>query len=401
MKCFGYLRVLLLLHACVGVIFGQTNSPGPPISGESWLMHLQRTFDETSMGKTGRLGPATFADDQNIGGLGEPSRTAGLHVSLSGADLYRLNCRACHGEAGTGAPPEINSVINPVRSGSVTAVMARMKSVGMDMSRAEASKLAEQSRAAIVDRLHNGGKDMPAFAHLSPAEVLLLLGYLNELAEVPGAPRAHGSLESSRLRAGELIARSTCHICHAAAGKNPTPQELSEGAIPPLSSLTTRTTRNEFIRKVTRGAPVTMGSPQIVYRGRMPVFSYFSAEEAGDVYEYLEAYPPREQATAPLTIALWQHPASSNEPPSGAAASLAGSRPPARAGESTVRESPILLPVAGLLVLLLVGGGLGFTIYEMTKLAADSKPDVASHEVRVDVPATPAASLQRGWWHEA
>jgi hypothetical protein len=34
-----------------------TNSAPTAVSGESWLNHLHRTFDETSMGKTGQLGP--------------------------------------------------------------------------------------------------------------------------------------------------------------------------------------------------------------------------------------------------------------------------------------------------------------------------------------------------------
>ena len=32
------------------------------VSGESWLLHLGRSFDNTSMGKTGRLGPGPQAD---------------------------------------------------------------------------------------------------------------------------------------------------------------------------------------------------------------------------------------------------------------------------------------------------------------------------------------------------
>ncbi len=34
-----------------------TNLRPTAVSGESWLQHLGRSFDETSMGKTGRLGP--------------------------------------------------------------------------------------------------------------------------------------------------------------------------------------------------------------------------------------------------------------------------------------------------------------------------------------------------------
>jgi len=118
--------------------------PPAPVAGESWLKHLQRSFDETSMGKTGQLGPPTavpaveFARWQQ--GLSPESGNA--NVTLHGSDLYRMNCRGCHGADGQGAPPEINSVINPVRATSAAAVMERMKTAGMDMNRADAVKMA-------------------------------------------------------------------------------------------------------------------------------------------------------------------------------------------------------------------------------------------------------------------
>ena len=40
--------------------------------------------------------------------------------------------------------------------------------------------------------------------------------------------------------------KSTCHICHNAVGPNPNPQQILEGAIPPLSTLTTRTSMPEY-----------------------------------------------------------------------------------------------------------------------------------------------------------
>ena len=91
--------------------------------------------------------------------------------------------------------------------------------------------------------------------------------------------------------------KSTCHICHSAAGPNPGPQQLLDGAIPPLSTITTRKSNPDFVRKITSGAPVVMGSPVLSYRGRMPVFGYLSKEEAADVYLYLTQYPPRDVVT--------------------------------------------------------------------------------------------------------
>src|SRR5215471_21671094 len=115
------MKSLTLVGVLVVSSLAQSNAtkavPPTPVAGESWLNHLHRTFEETSMGKTGRLGPA-------IPSLGEetpdwqPQLTddsAKLTKTLQGADLYRMNCWGCHGESGLGAPPEINSVINPAR----------------------------------------------------------------------------------------------------------------------------------------------------------------------------------------------------------------------------------------------------------------------------------------------
>ena len=60
---------------------------------------------------------------------------------------------------------------------------------------------------------------------------------------------------------GEFIVKSTCHSCHSAVGPDPGPQELLDGAIPPLSTLTTRKSQPEFIHKVTQGTSVLMGTP--------------------------------------------------------------------------------------------------------------------------------------------
>ena len=96
---------------------------------------------------------------------------------------------------------------------------------------------------------------------------------------------------------GEFIVKSTCHSCHSAVGPDPGPQELLDGAIPPLITLTMRKSQSEFIHKVMQGTPVLVGTPPLLYWGRMPVFYYLSEEEAADVYLYLTLYPPSEQAT--------------------------------------------------------------------------------------------------------
>ena len=124
----------------------QRNDAGvTSVSGVSWLVHLNRSFGDTSMGKTGHLGPSPEQDAATSWPSELPIHSATETVSLHGGDLYRLNCQGCHGESGAGAPPEINSLINPVRATSVTLVMARMKNSGMDISHADAAKLAQQA----------------------------------------------------------------------------------------------------------------------------------------------------------------------------------------------------------------------------------------------------------------
>ncbi len=372
--------ILLLVCAALSVV-----APSPAamarevsvtgVAGRSWLDHLNRSFQETSMGKTGHLGPAAPLPNEPTSrwqlGLSPGLAT---EVSLHGADLYRLNCQACHGEAGLGAPPEINSVINPVRATSVAMVLERMKTTGMNMSHAEAAKMAEQSKDALLERLHKGGQDMPAFPHLDEGEVRALVAYLKQLSGLPGADREQASVRESPIRVGEHIVKSTCHICHAAYGANPSPQQIAEGAIPPLSALTGRVTLPEFVRKVTAGAPIVMGEPATECRGRMPVFYFLTQDEAADVYLYLTLYPPykfaaldpsgppaptdRASGDAALLPAATASVGTDPEPPSGPGPGL----------ESGVQLAPSL--AFGLFLTMLLVGGCAFTVRECMRLSA-------------------------------
>lgn len=269
-----------------------------PVAGESWLVQRHRAFGATSMGKSsGVYGPAA-----PMPGEGPPPHPA-LQLSnkftaqttrLYGSDLYRLKCQACHGASGAGAPPEINSVIDPVRATSAKMYMERMKKAGMDVTSKDATTLARQARETLLDRLHKGGTDMPSpNPDLTDAEVRSLFAYLRQLAGIPGAERQQVPVVEPPLRVGEHIVKSTCHICHASVGHNPSPRELLEGQIPPLNSFTSRLGLNEFVAKVTAGASVLEGSPAAAVRGHMPVFSYLTPDEAADAYLYLSLYPPR------------------------------------------------------------------------------------------------------------
>ncbi len=269
-----------------------------PVEGESWLERLHRPFDETSMGKSsGVYGPAAPMPSEwplPHPALQLSNEFTGQSTTLHGSDLYRFKCQGCHGAFGTGAPPEINSVIDPVRATSARMYIERMKKVGMDVASKDAVPLAGQAEAMLLDRLHKGGTDMPSpNPYLTNAEVRSLFAYLRQLAGIPGAEKRQVPVVEPPLRVGEHIVKSTCHICHASVGPNPSPRELSEGQIPPLSRLTTRLSLNEFVTKVTVGTPVLEGSPAMPARGHMPVFTYLTPDEAADAYLYLSLYPPR------------------------------------------------------------------------------------------------------------
>ena len=340
-----------------------------PVGGESWLNHLHRSFEETSMGKTGRLGPVLPAaeDDTADWQTQLTSDSTKRTVTLHGADLYRMNCWGCHGESGLGAPPEINSVINPARSMSTKLVMDRMKERGMDISRANATELANQTKTALLERLHKGGTDMPSFPYLSEPEAHAILSYLKQLAEVPGAEKQQATITESRLQVGEHIVKSTCHICHNAVGPNPGPEQLFNGVIPPLNTLTIRTSLPGFERKVRSGAPILMGTPASLCRGRMPVFYYLSPEEVADAYLYLRRYPP--VSTMPNSVMAFaeQKQASSKVSPVAFSVEGASVFPPAN-----VRDLSLIVfqfgaaTVAGLLLV----GGFWFTLREIRRLTA-------------------------------
>ena len=359
----------LLATSLLGQTVGSKENP-TAAAGESWLNHLHRGLDETSMGKTGMLGPPTLVTGEPASVRPTAAQSTRQAITLHGSDLYRLNCRGCHGEFGLGVPPEINSVINPTRATSAAVVMERMKSRGMDMSRADAAQLANQSKAALLERLHQGGTDMPPFPHLSGPEIRAIFAYLRELAEIPGAEKQRVTLEESPIRVGEHVVKSTCHICHDASGPNPGPEQLLAGAIPPLSTLTSRTTLPAFVQKVRHGSPILMGTPLAPYRGRMPVFHYLSDEEASAAYLYLKTYPPYQWAVLdPAKPA----PAPAQEATNNAISfgrNIESAQPSAR--EVAEMKIAVLPLAAEIFVVLLLAGGMVYTVLEVRRIAARS-----------------------------
>ena len=298
-KTKPFLLAVLAVAMFIGAstLLGQTaatkDSIVTPVQGESWILHLNRSFSHTSMGKTWDLGPAPPGPGEESSWKLQLSPDYSTQtLTMHGSDLYRISCRGCHGPVGQGAPPEINAVTGPVEATSVEATMERMKKAGRDIDLADARTMAKESKESLIKRLHVGGKNMPA-PTLTEPEIHSLVAYLEELSDVPSAEKNQIAIKQTPVRVGEHIVKSTCHVCHSATGPDPTPQQILQGAIPPLSTLTTRVSLPQFVQKVTYGAPIVMGTPPTTYRGRMPVFTYLSQDEAADAYSYLLLYPPR------------------------------------------------------------------------------------------------------------
>jgi mono/diheme cytochrome c family protein len=251
-------------------------------------------------------------------------------------------------------------------------MMERMKQRGMEIGSGAANEMAKQAQEALVQRLHNGGTDMPSFSYLSEDEDHALIEYLKQLSGVPGAKQM--SIAASPTRTGELVVKSTCNICHGATGLNPTAAQLEDGAIPPLQTLTTRTDESQFIRKVTSGAPILMGTPPTMHRGRMPVFYYLSADEVADAYLYLTTCPPSPFSAATPVVAASQTDSRSDATSPDKARSLAPLQAAVIAPVATtsdgISDAVVTLSLIGLgaMMLVLICGGLVYCGYEICRL---------------------------------
>ncbi len=260
------------------------------VSGPSVLRGLGLTPQQSPMGWTGYLGPSPDAAVPQL--VMTTASAVPNSFVVGGADLYRFNCQACHRADGRGTGAAIPSLIDPIRSMSADIMRQRMVDKGHPVSAAFARELAAGSREDVLDRLRNGGERMPAFAHLSGAEIRALLAYVEWLAGVPGAGGGQMRLVEPASRVGEQVVKGTCHICHDATGPWPDRRALLEGAMPSLASVAGQRNLHDVVTKVRVGKPVIMGNPDLMYRGRMPVFDYLSDREVAAGYAYLNAYPP-------------------------------------------------------------------------------------------------------------
>lgn len=261
------------------------------VEGPSNFHRLSIPIESSAMGRTGLLGPPPGSQAM---APSDPlySEEFMRSVTLTGADLYRLSCQSCHRADGSGVPPEINALIGPVQATSPSLMERRMKERGRPITAAFARELASGSMKDLLSRLKNGGQKMPSFGYLTDGEAEALIGYLDLLAGVPAVGKERTVTEPAA-RVGELLVKGTCHICHDATGLWPSPEDLLQGAVPPIARFTAEKTMPEVVRKVRHGAPVTMGVVPFPYRGRMPVFDYLSDDEVVSAYFYLMTYPPQ------------------------------------------------------------------------------------------------------------
>ena len=264
-----------------------------PVEGPSTLHHLRLSIETSSMGWEGQWSPPPAMPppappDRPVR---VPDPTAGLVVT--GADLYRVSCRACHKADGSGGPPEINSLIGPVQSASARWMTERMKAMGRPVDPAFIRQLTSSTEADLRKRLKSGGHNMPSFAHLSDAEITVLRPYLDEMARVPGAEREQRTITEPAARVGELIVKGTCHICHDATGPDTKPTTVLSDVIPSLASIPRQKTLGQFAQKIRQGAPIPLSAGGVMSRGRMPVFAYLTEAEVAFAYSYLITYPPR------------------------------------------------------------------------------------------------------------
>jgi mono/diheme cytochrome c family protein len=291
------------------------------VSGPSWLHHLGVTVDGSPMGRMGGTGPAAPTDrrepsleavsghERGIGGImqrflgllpgkrDQAQRTFHEPFDLTGEDLYRLNCRSCHGPDGEGSPPDVNSLIGPVQGTAPDRIQDRMAARGRTIPEDLAVELAAQAKEGILDRLQNGGEKMPPFRHLRGEEVEALFGYLRRLAEIPETSST-ALVRESAARVGEHLTKGTCHVCHDATGPGGHHATMMRGIIPSLTSFPRDYSLNAVIHQARDGSSEMMG---MMGRGMMsgggretmPPLPYLTEAEVAAAYFYLEEYPPQ------------------------------------------------------------------------------------------------------------
>ncbi len=261
----GALLAVLALGTLPARAAESSTEPVTAPTGASLIAKLKTGVDWTTFGRAGEGQEASAT-------LGaKPAGSSWLRdgFELTGADLYRLDCRSCHGPDAKGSRSGIPPLQDAfARSGDTKA--------GPD-----------EGELRVRHRLLTGGNVMPPFNHLTSQEVNVLLGYLHWLANGAKGTPPSAQVHQPADRVGEHIVKSTCQVCHDAVS-GPWRQPVDQQTVVPLTQMTELLSVKQFVRKVRTGSPVA-GNPH----GRMPRLGYLSPQELEAAYVYLTAYPPK------------------------------------------------------------------------------------------------------------
>lgn len=291
--CIRLALVLLPALAC-DAGRGEPARPSPAAVsalGPSWLTRLGVTVQSTALGRTGGTAPPAVAPPR------EPTPNARgalpeAPFDLTGADIYRMSCRACHGPGGAGAPPQITSLVGPVQATSAALLRERTASAQSAPSEQMIAELTRQAQTAVEQRIERGGQKMPAFDYLTEPERRALWEHLRVLADVPEAKGHETRLSLSAGRVGALIVRGTCHICHDATGPGGHhPGMMMHGIVPSLEGMRAYPFWM-FAEKVQRGRVQGMHGMHGMHwmmgqAAQMPALPYFTRAEIAAVYRFL------------------------------------------------------------------------------------------------------------------
>ncbi len=172
--------------------------------------------------------------------------------SITGKDIYRLNCAGCHGTDRSGYSDIYPSLLN---------IQERL------------------SKEEVLKQINNGIGQMPPFLHLTPEEKNALIAFLfeekNEIVESP--------IENL----GERIFMSNCSSCHRATINDPKPPNVRMMEPAPLAGATKRFTKEEIFKILETG---------VCY---MPSFSHFNQDERDALYSFVKSLEGKGEPTRP------------------------------------------------------------------------------------------------------
>jgi len=251
------------LLALPAVLVAAASEKVTPANGPSLVARLKTGVDWTAFGRAGETDATAVSRAEEGAHRAAASGWLVNGFELTGADLYRINCRSCHGPAAQGSHSGIPPLVGALETSLPGEPVAEVR---------------------VRHRLVDGGRVMPPFSHLEGEEVNLLLGHLRSLSGKVKSPDT--TIHQSAPRLGEHIVKATCQVCHDAV-PGPTRQP-ADAAVITLSQMTERFSVAEFVHKV------RFGSPDLTARskGRMPRFDYLAPEELEAAYVYLVGFPP-------------------------------------------------------------------------------------------------------------